>query len=154
MAVPIFYWIENEGPGRMAILARPQGHDALADVVEGWRGAGVDVVVSLLTEEDNRYLGLTREAEHCRDHGLQFVSFPIEDFGVPASVESAQCAGKRFKRTTGERQEYWLSLQRLHWPRAADRFLRSDLFRQDRAAGFRTGEHRARLSNSGSSSAS
>ncbi len=89
MAVPIIFWIENDGPGRLAILARPQGHEALADVVEGWRDAGVDVVVSLLTKDDNEYLGLTREGEHCRDQGLQFVSYPIEDFGVPPSVESA-----------------------------------------------------------------
>lgn len=86
MAKPIIYWIENEGAGRMAILARPQGDDALEGEIQGWRDADIDVVVSMLTEADNLYLGLSAEAELCRSNGLQFVSFPLEDFGVPASV--------------------------------------------------------------------
>jgi protein-tyrosine phosphatase len=87
MSKPTIYWIQNESLGRLAILARPQGDDALAGDIQGWRDAGVDVVVSMLTESDNLYLGLTREAELCRSNGLQFVSFPLEDFGVPASVD-------------------------------------------------------------------
>ena len=88
MAMPIIYWIEQQSAGRLAILARPPGDDALATQILGWREAGVDVVVSMLTATDNAYLGLTEEGELCRANGLQFVSFPIEDFGVP-SVASA-----------------------------------------------------------------
>lgn len=84
---PIIYWIDYSAPGRLAILARPQGDDALESEIQGWRDAGIDVVVSMLTESDNSYLGLSTEAELCRTNGLQFISFPIEDFGVPASVE-------------------------------------------------------------------
>jgi protein-tyrosine phosphatase len=87
MSKPVIYWIEHEGAGRLAILARPQGDEALAGDIKGWRDAGVDVVVSMLTDSDNLYLGLTAEAELCRSNGLQFVSFPLEDFGVPASVD-------------------------------------------------------------------
>ena len=87
MEKPIIYWIDSSGPGRLAILARPQGDDALLGDIQGWRDAGVDVVVSMLTAADNSYLGLSAEAELCRGNGLQFVSFPIEDFGVPASME-------------------------------------------------------------------
>jgi protein-tyrosine phosphatase len=89
MAKPIIYWIDYSGPGRLAILARPQGDGALEGDIQGWRDASVDTVVSMLTEADNVYLGLTAEAELCRSNGLQFVSFPIEDFGVPASLEVA-----------------------------------------------------------------
>jgi protein-tyrosine phosphatase len=87
MTEPVIYWIDHSGPGRLAILARPEGGDALESEILGWRDAGVDVVVSLLTDSDNAYLGLTDEAELCRNSGLQFVSFPIQDFGVPASVD-------------------------------------------------------------------
>ena len=73
----------------MAILARPQGDAGLEGDILGWREAGIDVVVSMLTEADNIYLGLSEEAKLCRSNGLQFVSFPIEDFGVPASTEVA-----------------------------------------------------------------
>jgi protein-tyrosine phosphatase len=87
---PTIYWIDPsaETPGPLAILARPEGDDALEGDVRGWRQAGVDVVVSLLTDADNEYLGLEAEAELCRRHGLQFISFPIKDFGVPASVDA------------------------------------------------------------------
>jgi protein-tyrosine phosphatase len=84
---PIIYWIDYSAPGRLAILAKPQGDDALDSEIQGWRDAGIDVVVSMLTESDNSYLGLSAEAELCRSNGLQFISFPIEDFGVPASLD-------------------------------------------------------------------
>jgi protein-tyrosine phosphatase len=73
----------------MAILARPQGDDALPGEIQGWRDSGIDVVVSLLTDSDNQYLGLSAEGELCRRAGLQFVSFPLVDFGVPASFDIA-----------------------------------------------------------------
>lgn len=84
---PIIYWIGHSGPGRLAILARPQGDDALQSEIQSWREAGIDVVVSLLTEADNSYLGLSAEAELCRSNGLEFISFPIRDFGVPDSPD-------------------------------------------------------------------
>lgn len=90
MTSPIIYWIDGQTAGRLAILARPRGEDALPSDISGWKDAGIDVVVSLLTESDNHYLGLTREAELCRTNGLQFVSYPIEDFGVPASIDEAR----------------------------------------------------------------
>lgn len=97
MAVPKIYWIErlsdqasdHSSLGRLAILAKPEGNEALEGEIRGWREAGVDVVVSLLTAADNEYLGLQAEGELCRNSGLQFVSFPIKDFGVPASIEVA-----------------------------------------------------------------
>ena len=94
MAIPIIYWIENEGPGRLAILARPPAEFALPERIRGWKDAGIDVVVSMLTESDNEYLGLTREAELCNAEGLEFVSYPIQDFGVPDSIESARALAK------------------------------------------------------------
>lgn len=84
---PIIYWIEHSTPGRLAILAKPRAEEDLEDDIKGWRTAGIDVVVSMLTASDNSYLGLSAEAELCRSNGLQFISFPIEDFGVPGSVE-------------------------------------------------------------------
>ena len=84
---PIIYWIDYSGPGRLAILAKPQGDDALESEIQGWREAGIGVVVSMLTEADNAYLGLSAEGELCRSNGLQFISFPLQDFGVPASVD-------------------------------------------------------------------
>lgn len=48
----------------------------------------------MLTKTDNAYLGLTSEGELCRAAGLQFISYPLEDYGVPASMESAHALAK------------------------------------------------------------
>ena len=82
---PDIYWIPGPWPGRLAILARPRGGDWLSDEVAGWRDAGVQVVVSLLSEDEARELRLSDEARLLDVSGLKFLSFPIDDYDVPAS---------------------------------------------------------------------
>ena len=80
--------ISGPWPGQLAILRRPRGHDWLTDEVRTWRRAGVDVVVSLLTNQETVELGLTEEHRAAADEGLRFISFPIADYSVPKSEES------------------------------------------------------------------
>ncbi len=80
------FWIETRTPGRLAIVRRPRSADALDDVVAEWLAAGIDTVISLLEDDERRGLGLEREAGACREAGLAFIEFPIEDFGVPPST--------------------------------------------------------------------
>ena len=82
---PKLYWIANSSPGRLAISARPRGGDWLEDEIAGWRKQGVDVVVSLLTPSENEELDLKDEAKFSKARGIRFLSFPIEDRGVPHS---------------------------------------------------------------------
>ncbi len=79
------HWIEGPWPGRLAISSRPRGGDWLEDEVRSWQQAGLDMIVSLLTEDEITDLELTQEAELCQAHGLQFLTFPIVDRGVPSS---------------------------------------------------------------------
>jgi protein-tyrosine phosphatase len=83
------HWVEVLAAGRMAIMARPRAEDWLETEVNGWKDAGIDVVVSLLDHQEVSELGLEREAELCRAHGIDFVSFPIADRGVPDSRQAA-----------------------------------------------------------------
>jgi len=64
----------------------PRGHEWLFEELSGWRRAGVDSVISLLEDREVRDLGLTEEARLCRSLGMSFLSFPVPDRGVPASV--------------------------------------------------------------------
>lgn len=82
---PNIYWIPGPWLGKLAILGRPRGGDWLIDEVEGWRDAGVQVVVSLLSKEETLELGLADEARLVHNNGLKFFSFPINDYDVPAS---------------------------------------------------------------------
>lgn len=65
--------------------ARPRGGDWLEDEMAAWRRAGIDTVLSLLTPEEESDLELLNEAQQARDHGMEFVSFPIPDRQVPSS---------------------------------------------------------------------
>jgi len=85
---PKLYWIDGPWPGKLAISARPRGGDWLEDEISGWRRAGVDAVVSLLTPQENRDLQLGEESDLARAHGLHFFSLPVEDRGVPVAWEA------------------------------------------------------------------
>jgi protein-tyrosine phosphatase len=81
------YPIDGPWPGHLAIAPRPRGGDWLEDEIRAWRRSGIDVVLSLLTREEEAELGLTEEAEFSRANSIEFVSFPILDRGVPSSRE-------------------------------------------------------------------
>lgn len=99
---PKVYPIEGPWPGRLALVARPRGNDWLLDEIKGFAESGIDIVVSLLNDDENHELGLSEEASLAAQHGLRFVSFPIADYGVPVSVEA-------FSRVVAD-VEAWLGL--------------------------------------------
>jgi protein-tyrosine phosphatase len=79
------YWIEHHrNLPRLAIMARPRSGDWLADEIAAWREAEVGTVVSLLERSETVELGLQAEADLCQANGIDFISFPIADRGVPA----------------------------------------------------------------------
>lgn len=78
------YWIETRGPGRLAVMPRPRGGDWLDGEIRALKTDGVDILVSLLTPEEEVYLGLQEEGATAERHGIRFVSHPIWDRGIPA----------------------------------------------------------------------
>lgn len=74
------------GPGRLATMAHPRGGDWLADEMAGLAAAGVDVLVSALTWEEDHRLGLLEEPGAAKAAGIEYVSFPIADRGTPGDV--------------------------------------------------------------------
>lgn len=78
------HFIDTPAAGRLAIMPAPVKAD-LARI----RAAGVDCVVSLLTEGEAERLDLLDEAARCRRHGMDFVAYPIRDFAVPESLALA-----------------------------------------------------------------
>ncbi|MDT4992432.1 MAG: hypothetical protein QOH97_2324 [Actinoplanes sp.] len=79
--------INWRGPGRLATMAHPRGGVWLADEMSDLAKAGVDVFVSTLTWEEDRRLGLTEVAVAAAAAGVEFVSFPIADRGVPRAQD-------------------------------------------------------------------
>jgi protein-tyrosine phosphatase len=79
-------WIKVQGL-RLAIVPRPRGWDWLLDDLKTLKPAGIDVLVSLLTDAESQELGLSDEARCCKEVGIRFYTFPIEDRSVPTSFE-------------------------------------------------------------------
>ena len=86
------YWFDGPWPGKLALAARPRGGDWLDDELESWKRAGVGVVVSLLTPEEEIDLDLREEARSSSKHGIKFLSFPIPDRQVPGSESEMAAA--------------------------------------------------------------
>ena len=83
------YRIQGPWAGLLAIVSRPRGGDWLDDEVLAWKNAGLDVIVSLLTKEEDNELDLTDEERACEKFGLRFFQFPIADVSIPTSREAA-----------------------------------------------------------------
>lgn len=83
---PTFYKLIHSS-GFLAIMPRPAG-EWLTEEICALRDAGVGVVVSLLTEEEAHELGLQGEEKVCQSCGIQFISHPIPDRGIPQSVSA------------------------------------------------------------------
>src|SRR6266542_884966 len=86
---PDLFWIPGPWRGRLAISNRPRGGDWLEDELQAWRRVPLDIVVSLLENEEEQQLDLTEEARLAEANGLRFLSFPIVDRSVPNSVPAA-----------------------------------------------------------------
>lgn len=95
------YRIARPGPGKLGIAARPRGGDWLDDELEALVSEGVDVVISLLTREEAVELGLEREEGLCRARGIDYLSFPVVDRGVPTSMSETD----RLARTVSDAVE-------------------------------------------------
>jgi protein-tyrosine phosphatase len=86
---PKVFWISGPWQGRIGILARPRGGDWLEDEIASWGNLGVDVIVSLLTPDEETDLELLRERTLAEQQGISFISFPVLDRGIPASSSDA-----------------------------------------------------------------
>ncbi|MGL4464531.1 MAG: tyrosine protein phosphatase, partial [Planctomycetia bacterium] len=84
------YPIDETPIGRLAVMPRPRAGDWLSDEIVSLRSSGVDVLVSLLDDEETEELGLLDEADACRAAGVLFLRHPIPDRGVPTSKQSLQ----------------------------------------------------------------
>jgi protein-tyrosine phosphatase len=64
-------------------MPRPRGGEWLSEEISGWHAEGIRTVVSLLERDEAIELGLKDEEALCNSAGVNFISHPIPDRGVP-----------------------------------------------------------------------
>ena len=79
------YPIPEVPSGKLAIMPRPRAGDWLSDEIASWKRDGVNLVVSLLEDEEIEELGLDAEADECAKAGVAYLRHPISDRGLPES---------------------------------------------------------------------
>lgn len=93
------HWVEGVTAGRLGICARPRGNDWLDDELKQAKADGVDVLVSLLEDEEAKEIGVQDEAGAASRAGVEFWRFPISDREVPVD----EAAAVEFARKTSSR---------------------------------------------------
>ena len=98
---PSIYVVERIGSGFLAIMARPVPGEWIDEQFAGLAALGINRVVSLLELSEAHQLGLGDEEDLCRKHGIEFLSFPTSDRGVPSSVQDFRACTHMLYETTG-----------------------------------------------------
>ncbi|MBK6896123.1 MAG: dual specificity protein phosphatase family protein [Alphaproteobacteria bacterium] len=83
---PQIYKIKTIGLGSLCVMAKPVAGEWLEGDFRFYRDSGISLIVSLLEEFEAYELGLQGEKEIAERHGIAFLSFPIEDRGLPESL--------------------------------------------------------------------
>ena len=86
MGDPSIFWVDALFPGRVAVVSRPR---RIAHF-KALKAAGIDVLVSLLEQEEAKCTGLGGEAGHCERAGIEFISLPITDHGIPNKLKKVE----------------------------------------------------------------
>jgi protein-tyrosine phosphatase len=79
----VIFSVASNGDTKIGMMARPSGGGKLGEDIRSIRDQGFSVVVSLLTDAEERELKLEEEAKLCKKHELTFDRMPIPDLSVP-----------------------------------------------------------------------
>jgi protein-tyrosine phosphatase len=96
------FWTKEKYPGRIALVPRPRGGDWLEDETAAWADAGLDVIVSMLDEEETRSFDLLHEGKFCQANDIEFISFPVIDRSVPELNQKLYKLADKLKTSLSE----------------------------------------------------
>ena len=73
----LLHCIDGPWPGKLAVAPRPRGGDWLEDEIASWRSNAIDIVLSLLTPEEEQDLDIVGEGRTVTAAGMKFLSLPF-----------------------------------------------------------------------------
>jgi protein-tyrosine phosphatase len=98
MAIKIYWLHEFSNSARLGIMARPRGQDWLEGEIVGLKLQDVQVMVSLLEQDEIAELGLGKQADLCSKYDIEYINFPIPDRSAPRK-------NKNFRNFIGRLEE-------------------------------------------------
>lgn len=81
--LPTTYQVIELGNGILSVMAKPVPGEYIEDEFIGLARLGINKIVCLLEDWEQKELGLASEELLCQKHGLKYHSFPIPDRGLP-----------------------------------------------------------------------
>ncbi len=83
---PDIYQVELIRSGSLSVMAKPVSGEWIEDefsMISNW---GINRIVSLLEDQEAIEVGLGMERQLVEKNGMEFISYPIPDRGLPVSV--------------------------------------------------------------------
>lgn len=80
------YRVELIGSGFLAVMSKPISGEWIEDEFLNISREGIHQIISLLEHHEAYEVGLQNEKNLTEKNGMEFVSFPIPDRGLPGSV--------------------------------------------------------------------
>lgn len=102
MSEPRIFRLQEFGLACLSIVPRPRAGDWLEGELRAIKRAGVHLLVSMLTQDEQADMNLTAEAECCHAAGMEYLSVPIPDFGVPSDPVPFEDAVAQAVRTLSQ----------------------------------------------------
>ena len=85
--IPDIYKVELIGSGSLSVMAKPVSGEWIEDEFSNISMFGIDRIVSLLESHEVYDLGLEMEKALAEKNGMEFISYPIPDRGLPNSID-------------------------------------------------------------------
>ena len=82
---PDIYRVELIGSGSLSVMAKPISGEWIEEEFSSIAKWGINRIVSLLEQHESIELGLDTEKELSEKNGMEYVSYPIPDRGLPSS---------------------------------------------------------------------
>jgi protein tyrosine phosphatase (PTP) superfamily phosphohydrolase (DUF442 family) len=83
---PDIYKVELIGSGSLSVMAKPVSGEWIDDEFSGIAKWGINRIVSLLEPREEMEVGLSEEKQYAEKYGMEFISYPIKDRGLPESI--------------------------------------------------------------------
>lgn len=80
------HYIATVGQGKLYAMSKPSSQHLDQDIAH-LKSKGINLIVSLLEDDEAQKLQLQAQAKICKSHGLPYSCFPIADFGTPDATK-------------------------------------------------------------------